>query len=253
MTADPNFLEYLARVAVRAQNYDNDVTLVPLPWRDEKASFPRANPSHRPIFALLRCDGHVMPHPPITRALDIALLALQSQGYEVRFMYTTQFETSCLPNQVIDWHPPSHAEGVETLVRISFPRHRISHLTIVKFKILGADGAQGVRDAIDASGEPPVERLSKWYYEQNNGSLSTLDFWGLCEKRRLYQTWYQNYWNSTKDNTSQNRPVDGVIMPVAPTTAVQDDKFVYFGLSSVYSSTHFLVPKKAMSRLQRDH
>lgn len=37
------------------------------------------------------------------------------------------------------------------------------------------------------------------------------------------------YWNSTRDKTESKRPVDGVILPVAPSAAVEEGLFSYFG------------------------
>lgn len=73
---------------------------------------------HSQSFETMVQSYHILP----SSALDIAVRALQIQDY-----------------QVIDWIPPSQASAVRTL-----------------FEILGADGAQGIRAAMQFSGEPPV-------------------------------------------------------------------------------------------------
>jgi amidase len=183
---------------VAKQSSLDDYALFDLPWRVGGPLDFRLMSSNRPTFAVLRNDGTVLPHPPVQRALDMAVRALQIQGY-----------------QVIDWIPPSHASAVRTL-----------------FEILGADGAQGIRAAMQLSGEPPVAELSSWYFgSQDVRGLPTSDFWELCERRSKYQREYQEYWNSTKALTSSQCPVDGVIMPVAPTAAVQEGNHSYFGMN----------------------
>ena len=102
-----------------------------------------------------------------------------------------------------------------------------------QFEILGSDGAQNVRNAIKQSGEPPVPQLKTWYYEQDSGALPTTDFFQLCAKKDEYQAQYQSYWKSTALKTKSGRPVDGVILPIAPSAAVQDNKFTYFGYSAI--------------------
>lgn len=186
------------KCVVARQSSLDDHALVDLAWRVGGPLEFRIASSDRPIFAVLRNDGTVLPHPPVQRAQEMVVQALQSQGYEI-----------------IEWNPPAHAQAVHTL-----------------FEILGADGAQGIRAAIQLSGEPPVPELSSWYFGARDvRALSTSEFLELCERREKYQREYQEYWNSTKALTSSQRPVDGVIMPVAPTAAVQDGNFPYFGMT----------------------
>lgn len=97
-----------------------------------------------------------------------------------------------------------------------------------QFEILGSTAGKEVRRAIDASGEPPVSQLRDWYENDNVESSSSDEFWDLCHRRDLYRTAYNNYWISTRENTSSKRPVDGVIMPVAPTAAVEEGTFKYY-------------------------
>ena len=114
-------------------------------------------------------------------------------------------------------------------------------LTSTKFEIIGSDGARSVRDAIKLSHEPPVPQLWTWFYEQDTGSSPTTAFWNLCLKRSNYQTEYQDYWNSTQQETAIKQPVDGVIMPVAPSATAQHNKFTYFG-------QHVLILESTLSR-----
>ena len=41
------------------------------------------------------------------------------------------------------------------------------------------------------------------------------------------------YWNSTKDITSTGRPVDALILPVAPFPAAKPEQFKYIGYSTI--------------------
>ncbi|KAL8797689.1 MAG: hypothetical protein Q9195_000041 [Heterodermia aff. obscurata] len=41
------------------------------------------------------------------------------------------------------------------------------------------------------------------------------------------------YWNSTKDQTGTGRPVDALIMPVAPFAAARREQFNYYGYSMI--------------------
>ena len=101
-----------------------------------------------------------------------------------------------------------------------------------KFEILGSTAGKEVRNAIDASGEPPVSQLRGWYDNDTAEPSSSADFWNLCDRRDQYRAEYNNYWASTREKNIFKRPVDGVIMPVAPTAAVEEGAFTYYSMSA---------------------
>ena len=105
-----------------------------------------------------------------------------------------------------------------------------------QFELLGSTAGQEVRRAIDASGEPPVSQLRDWYDNDDVEPSSTAYFWDLCDRRDRYRTEYNAYWTSTREKNTFKRPVDGVIMPVAPTAAVEEGKSKYYSESTRQSS-----------------
>ena len=106
----------------------------------------------------------------------------------------------------------------------------------VKFELLGSTAGKEVRNAIDASGEPPVSQLRNWYENDDVEPSTSAEFWALCDRRDQYRALYHKYWNSTREKNVLKRQVDGVIMPVAPTAAVEEGTFTYY---SKYSRQHF--------------
>jgi amidase len=100
-----------------------------------------------------------------------------------------------------------------------------------QFEILGSTAGQDVRKAIDASGEPPVSQLRDWYENDDVEPSSSASFWELCDRRDKYRMQYCTYWTSTGSNNIAKRQVDGVIMPVAPTAAVEEGTFKYYSES----------------------
>lgn len=132
--------------------------------------------------------------------------------------------------QVIDWNPPPHAPATNLL-----------------FQIFGSTAGQTVRAAIDASGEPPIPQLREWYYqesEQQQQPSSSTEFWQLCQMRDEYRAKYHRYWADSRMRTRSGRCVDGVILPVAPSAAVEEGRFEYYGglfsLFRLFASTHVL-------------
>ena len=51
--------------------------------------------------------------------------------------------------------------------------------------------------------------------------------------KREYQKKYMDYWNSTKEKTGTNRPVDALIMPLAPFAAARPKQYKYYGYSVI--------------------
>ena len=51
--------------------------------------------------------------------------------------------------------------------------------------------------------------------------------------KRIYQKDYMEYWNSTQELTGTGRPVDALIMPLAPFPAARPLCFKYYGYSSI--------------------
>lgn len=84
-----------------------------------------------------------------------------------------------------------------------------------------------------ASGEPPVPPMRALYDQQNVTSNSTAEFWDMCQRRHDYQEAYAAYWAQMDSCSASGRSIDGVIMPVAPTTAVRAGEFHYFAYSAI--------------------
>lgn len=74
-----------------------------------------------------------------------------------------------------------------------------------------------------------MQLMRSWYDETASKPSSTAEFWDLCDKRHQYQEAYHAYWEASRAMTVANRVVDGVILPVAPSTAVEEGSFGYYG------------------------
>lgn len=205
MSNDRNSVQQMFEVLLSAKPWTSDIDVLELPWRPEKfdAIQRRKHDSQgkggRLVFGIMHTDGHVNPHPSIKRALKLVAEALRRCGHET-----------------VEWKPPSHAPAVENL-----------------FKIFGSTSAVEARGAINASGEPPVAQLKEWYEKGNVGPSTTSEFWDLCEEQARYRQEYAAYWQSMGSATRSGRKPDGVILPVAPTTAVRHGEFHYFAYSAI--------------------
>ena len=92
--------------------------------------------------------------------------------------------------------------------------------------------------AIDASGEPPLPQLLRWYRDSDTQAAPSSEFWDLCRRRDEYRTAYNEYWTSTQGKSAYERPVDGVILPVAPSAATEEGLFSYYGTCGIGASVY---------------
>lgn len=200
-------LQHMCRLTLGAKIFQEDPMWLDMPWREARSQGCRAQ---RPIFAVQLDDQYVQPQQPLRRALRQLTEALRARGYET-----------------VVWKPPPHKEAVETL-----------------FKIIGADGARDIRANIVSSGEPPVQQLKQWFFEQPHASdLSVADFWTLCKSRTDYIAAYISYWISSAKKTVAQRPVDGVIMPVVANVACRENELNYFGMCHAVTKATRLIPR----------
>ncbi|KAH7381371.1 amidase signature domain-containing protein [Phaeosphaeria sp. MPI-PUGE-AT-0046c] len=160
-------------------------------------------------FGLLKHDGVVGPMPPIKRALDMLVAALEEAGHEV-----------------IEWTPPSH---------------KIINDTGYKSWIF--DGGVDVKSAFALSGEPMSKQIE--FFNSVSDQFSASDIAAVNVEMRTLRKEYLDYWNSTAANTSTGRAVDAVISPLAPFPAARPEKFTYYGYSTwvnVLDYTSITVP-----------
>ncbi|KAK6386343.1 hypothetical protein LTR65_009068 [Meristemomyces frigidus] len=183
----------------------HDAEAIEMPWRQDKYDdiVARTHNSGRPdgrlVFGLLTCDEFVQPHPTVSKALQITRQALEQQGYEI-----------------VDWQPPAQNEAVDNL-----------------FRIFGATSGLSIREAMEASDEPPIPQIKEWYEQGNVEGLSAAEFWELCYARTEYRKRFADYWRNMSERTRCGRAIDGVIQPVSATTAVREGESHYYGYSAV--------------------
>ena len=86
-------LRTLTKIMVDLQPWTVDPNVVPLPWRkDIEADVRERIQSKKLVFGVIRSDGLVNPHPPIARAIDETVAALQAAGHKVRFSSSMSLE-----------------------------------------------------------------------------------------------------------------------------------------------------------------
>ncbi|KAL8700918.1 MAG: hypothetical protein Q9201_005187 [Fulgogasparrea decipioides] len=197
-------LQLLVKSLLSREPWLHDPLVHELPWREDKATLPQ---DQKLSFAVLRHDGGASLHPPVKRAIETVVNALKDQGYEV-----------------IKWEPPSHKRGLDILM-----------------KAWTYDNGADTRAAFELSGEPPAPQVGQTYGEGHVPDPPK-DAMHIAENnvaKRDYQKEYLEYWNSTAEKTGTGRPVDAVIMPLAPFAAARPKMYLYYGYSAIVNALDY--------------
>lgn len=184
-----------------------------IPWRDEQEQktldLINATSGSQLVFGVFRHDGQVQPHPPVRRAIDIAVKTLEKLGHKV-----------------VEWNPPSHARGIEIALKTFF-----------------YDGGRDVNSAFDLSGEPMAPQLSLYLHDNGQPFLEATasEIAQNNVAKRSYQKEYMDYWNSTTDVTGTGRPIDAVICPAAQFAAARPNTFRFTRKVIIQNSQMYMV------------
>ncbi|KAE8390291.1 Acetamidase [Aspergillus alliaceus] len=177
--------------------YDSKV--VPLPWRRNEENAINAKIEAKGLnIAFYDFDGVVLPHPPITRGVEIVRSALERDGHSVS-----------------PWTPYKHSFGVDLIN-----------------KIYAADGSTDVYKHINASGEPAIPNI-KDLLNPNLPKADVNEVWDKQLQKWNYQCEYLDKWREWEERTGKE--LDAIIAPVAPTAAVRHNKFRYYGYASIFN------------------
>lgn len=151
----------------------------------------------RPLcFAIAWDDGRVVPHPPYRRALCLVQDSLRRKGHST-----------------IDWHLPNSTLGQDLYL-----------------ETLTADGGGDIAAKCALSGELVLGGTVRGLVSRH---LGTLEWWDLTRRRKEFLQTQLDAWNATAELTGTGRPVDGIIMPVAPYVSFKpgEREYIYYTVS----------------------
>ncbi|CAF1159749.1 unnamed protein product [Rotaria sordida] len=176
-----------------------------IPWREDLFQEGQMN---KLSFGVIQFDQKVHLSPPVQRAINMSINALEKVGH-----------------QVIQWDTIDHPEGIDILV-----------------KMYQADGGKDVQKALDLSGESIVPGA---FVGKPETEISIYEYWQLNVARRDYAMKYLEKWNKTKEITSTGRPIDGIISPICGLPAYPHEYQIsieYTGIVNLLQLTSIILP-----------
>ncbi|KAJ5278838.1 hypothetical protein N7478_004210 [Penicillium angulare] len=207
-------LSFIFKSILVAQPWYHDPLVLELPWRESitketRSLIDQAKTGKSTLaFGLMPHDGMNRVHPPVARAMRLVEQTLKRLGHTV-----------------ISWSPPSHSRGNK-----------------IAGEIFGMDGGKNLQHHLGLSGEPQAPQV---IVKQGGNELSASKIAALNVSKRDYQKEYMDYWNSTARLTGTGRPIDGVLLPVAPHAAAIPNHYKvvnYTAFVNVLDYTSVVIP-----------
>ena len=199
-------LRLVVKSLLSQQPWLHDPLVHEIPWRDDQEKQMLDIIDNGELaFGIMKHDGVIQPHPPVQKAMDMAAKALKKLGHHV-----------------IEWKPPSHQRGTDILM-----------------KVLMGDGGADIYGAVGISGEPLAAQVANIYGTGPTEQANASKIAAVNIAKREYQKEYMEYWNSTVNLTGTGRPVDALIMPLAPFAAARPNKYKYLGYSGIMNTLDY--------------
>ncbi|BGP16425.1 hypothetical protein JCM10213_004019 [Rhodosporidiobolus nylandii] len=172
-----------------------DATSLPFPFANDK--YAEAAGREKLAFGIMRTDHNVTPTPPMKRALETAAKKLVEAGHEI----------------------------------IDFDMKDFKDTFALAIQFFSADGGEDFRTILSGIEEPLVEGIAT-----GGDSLKTVyELWQLNRLKEQLQQAFLQKWLATMGETTTGRPIDGLLCPPAPVTAVPDGGNPWAGYTGMFN------------------
>lgn len=207
LTRDLSALVDVTKQCLLAEPWILDPNVTPLPWREDVYQLIQERPLK---IGVIFDDGVVKPHPEIEAAVRLAASWLKAAGHEV-----------------VIWDTSDHMDCIVTMDQ--FYR---------------ADGGEDIRRDVEAAGEPMIPHVAALV--GSSKPISVYEYWQLSRQKIRSQEAYNKKWNKSASLThwtedgqqkqdQSSRPVDVLISPVAPHTAVPHMSARWTGYTKIWN------------------
>ncbi|KAI5861559.1 amidase [Durotheca rogersii] len=200
---------------IKIRPWERDARCAPIPWREDTFREGGSTPL---TIGLLLDDGVVRPHPPIRRVLLSLVEKLQDAGHDI-----------------IEWNADLHPECIQ-----------------VMDEFYSADGGEDIRRDVLAGGEPFIPHVEGLI---NRGKpISVYDYWQLNKRKIELQQAYLRKWDGIRSPRT-GKPVDVVLMPTMPHTAVPHRSCRWVGYTKVWNVLDYpalVIPAGTVAAVDRE-
>lgn len=194
LTRSLDTLELLMKTVVQEKPWTIDPSLTSIEWKSNVRK-----KTYR--IGILKTDGVVTPHPPITRALDMMCEKLK-----------------CMDNiEVFEFEPLNHLKAWEIISTLYFE-----------------DGGEDTRKTLKSTGEPMCPQTEWILGKDSVKRLAAEDIWKWNLEKQKYRKDYLKHW-LLFNNPDGNTPMDALIAPVFPGPAAKHRSTKYWGYTAQWN------------------
>lgn len=194
LTRSLDTLELLMKTVVQEKPWTVDPSLTSIEWKSNVRK-----KTYR--IGILKTDGVVTPHPPITRALDMMCEKLK-----------------CMDNvEVFEFEPLNHLKAWEIISTLYFE-----------------DGGEDTRKTLKSTGEPMCPQTEWILGKDSVKRLKAEDIWKWNLEKQKYRKDYLKHW-LLFNNPDGNTPMDALIAPVFPGPAAKHRSAKYWGYTAQWN------------------
>ncbi|OAL21018.1 hypothetical protein AYO20_11442 [Fonsecaea nubica] len=138
-------------------------------------------------------DEVVMPHPPVQRALKMAVDKLKHAGHEV-----------------VEFKPYKHKDAWDLAFKQYYPT-----------------GGKEIKATLARAGEEPIPSVAKFLARARQ--LTVEELLQCATEQRQYQIEYLNHWRATSSQTSTGKPIDALLTPSMASASFPHDYLPWWG------------------------
>ncbi|KAH7931012.1 general amidase [Leucogyrophana mollusca] len=212
MTRSLGGLKTFTKAVIEAKPWLKDPLAVRKKWDEEEYKLADHGYGKKLCFAIMWNDGVVIPHPPITRSLELVKAALIKAGHTV-----------------IDWQPLKH-RALGDMTR----------------EIWNAASAEDYKVTTSVTGEPIITSMMiapgpavNAPFRPSKDGISAYQLWQVQKKRRDLRQEYTDLWEATVLETGTGRPIDAIICPAAPYAAPPHGLNRYTNYTTVWNALDY--------------
>lgn len=220
------------KAVISRQPWLKDPLAVRKKWDEDAYALAEHGSGEKLCFAIMWNDGVVIPHPPITRALQTAKEALLAAGHTGwRQLFAPVLRTHCsLLDTVIDWQPLRHAELGDVIVRRRYI-YTSKEADCSQSAIWKAGSTEDFLATTTESGEPVITTMVDGLppadpsVRPDPAGITAYQLWQVHKRKADLRKQYLDHWQNTLNVTGTGRPVDAIIAPGAPFAATPHGKY----------------------------
>ena len=206
LSHSPASLRLVVKSLLNKQPWLHDPLVHEIPWRESQEREVSALIKAKKLsFGIMKHDGTVTPHPPVQRAMGIVSKTIERLGHKM-----------------MEWNPPPHSRGVE-----------------IGINVWNYDGGLDIHNALGLSGEPIASQVAMAYGKEPTPQADATQIGANNVAKREFQKSYMDYWNSTSSLSGTDRPIDAIVIPVAPFAATREGRFKYYGYTTIFNTLDY--------------